>query len=544
MTRISLKIAVLFLLAAGPARGGEEAKAPLAALCPDLGPVRIVSFKGQEEQLLSRLIKVSRESLQPTPDLQGVAAVFGACLAALQQAPSPSVGQGGSLGTPAPLRGIHWQIQGPSLRVGGPPEAGARTVLEFTLEGGLPAAARRITRRLAREYSPPGPERAQLENALWFLWIESFVRSLGSRFNSYTFADELAADRATQRGKSFAVGFHLRHEQGRFFLARILDERLERAGLRPGLELLALDGKPAASLDQPALSLYWLNPAPFSYHCDALVDGKPRRFAGDAVPVFHRLLEWAPWQDLAYLRIRGFSANTLVELRRSLRGIQARKAAGVILDLRRNPGGVFLPAVIDCFLRPGQTPASFLDHAPGSRRVDLPDSVEYFDLPAVALIDEKTTSMAETFVAALKTHSRALLVGRTTFGKGVGQSSFPILEEGTLHLVNRTYFYPGTQTSWNEAGIAPDFVIPIGAAELREVAGFLDAVPLRLEEQMKHDSALRRAVGVLSLVKDFLDPGDLGRRTLYAAPKPRMAGDVLFVLPVWERGLGLRPSGL
>ncbi len=101
--------------------------------------------------------------------------------------------------------------------------------------------------------------------------------------------------------------------------------------------------------------------------------------------------------------------------------------------------------------------------------------------------------MSEVLASAFRTHSRGPLVGETTAGKGVGQTAYPVHDEGLLHLVRRTYYYPGTRDTWNESGIPPDTEIVLDDEARETLAPYLEASSPILSEQWSKDEALRRA---------------------------------------------------
>jgi carboxyl-terminal processing protease len=141
---------------------------------------------------------------------------------------------------------------------------------------------------------------------------------------------------------------------------------------------------------------------------------------------------------------RGFNLATAAELDDALGRLHARGVNSVILDLRRNPGGFLDQAiqVAETFLpigqlilsqkgRNGQRDASY------DSRNSNPDLI-----PLVILINAQTASASEIVAGAMQDHDRALIVGETSFGKGLVQSIIP-LEYGTgLTLTTAKYFTP------------------------------------------------------------------------------------------------------
>jgi carboxyl-terminal processing protease len=167
--------------------------------------------------------------------------------------------------------------------------------------------------------------------------------------------------------------------------------------------------------------------------------------------------------EFAYLRISHFQGDTGQETRRKLAEMIAAgpPLKGLVLDLRRNPGGVLSAAVeaADVFLDAG-TVVSTRGRLPFSisefraQRGDLLDGA-----PIVALTDSGTASAAEVLAAALRDRRRALIMGSTSFGKGSVQTVLPLDNGDALKLTTARYYGPAGQ-SIQASGIVPDVALP------------------------------------------------------------------------------------
>jgi carboxyl-terminal processing protease len=127
-----------------------------------------------------------------------------------------------------------------------------------------------------------------------------------------------------------------------------------------------------------------------------------------------------------------------------------RDAKGIILDLRRNPGGYLVESLsmADLFLERGQVLASTLSRAPGKPNVTSEESYQA-RLPAripgkpiVVLVDGYTASAAEIVAGALQDHDRAVVLGTRTFGKGVVQTVLPLPGDRRIRLTTGDWMTP------------------------------------------------------------------------------------------------------
>ncbi|MDQ1559956.1 MAG: carboxyl-terminal processing protease [Pyrinomonadaceae bacterium] len=141
---------------------------------------------------------------------------------------------------------------------------------------------------------------------------------------------------------------------------------------------------------------------------------------------------------------RGFNRSTSEEFIASLEDLRKQGMTSLVLDLRGNPGGLLDQAVkvAERFLQRGQVILSQKGRVAGSDRTyesrnTTPDSV-----PLVVLVNRNSASASEIVAGALQDHDRALIIGETSFGKGLVQSIIP-LEYGTaVTLTSSKYYTP------------------------------------------------------------------------------------------------------
>jgi len=164
-------------------------------------------------------------------------------------------------------------------------------------------------------------------------------------------------------------------------------------------------------------------------------------------------------QGIGYIRLSQFHTQSTVEMMESVdRMVNESNIKGLILDLRNNGGGEFEAAIdiASIFLDEGAEVVSSAD-ARGNSKV-YKASAGKTDVPLVVLVNQDSASASEILAAALQDNERALLVGATTYGKGLVQTVFPLRDGGALKLTTQKYFTPNG-TDINEIGIVPDFSI-------------------------------------------------------------------------------------
>lgn len=148
---------------------------------------------------------------------------------------------------------------------------------------------------------------------------------------------------------------------------------------------------------------------------------------------------------IAYLRLKSFGQRSAEELKQALTDPKLN-AKGVILDLRRNPGGLLTAAVDICDLFIDQGKIVTIRGRHGDIRneyVATSDTILPVDTPMVILIDGNSASASEIVAACLQDHERAVVVGVRSYGKGTVQNIFG-LEGGAsaLKLTTASYWRP------------------------------------------------------------------------------------------------------
>jgi carboxyl-terminal processing protease len=161
---------------------------------------------------------------------------------------------------------------------------------------------------------------------------------------------------------------------------------------------------------------------------------------------------------IAYVRISSFKDNTGKQFIEAIDAIEKAGAVGVIFDLRNNGGG-YLSAVSEMlsYIAPkGTELVSFSNNY--SRPIYATHS-HTFTLPSVVICNGYTASAAELFTSAMRDFSDmgffdVLVVGETTYGKGVMQSSYPFTD-GSVITVTVAYYYPPCRIGYDGEGISP-----------------------------------------------------------------------------------------
>jgi carboxyl-terminal processing protease len=147
---------------------------------------------------------------------------------------------------------------------------------------------------------------------------------------------------------------------------------------------------------------------------------------------------------IGYIPLQTFNENAADEVREAVEQLRRAGARGFVLDLRENGGGIVEQslAVTSLFLREGQEIVRVRGRDMREEVARSEDSPVEASLPLVVLTDESSASASEIVAGALQDHDRALIVGQTTFGKGLVQSVFQLDGGYALKLTTAKWYTP------------------------------------------------------------------------------------------------------
>ncbi len=290
---------------------------------------------------------------------------------------------------------------------------------------------------------------------------EGMVASLDPH-SAFLDAAEYRAMRVSTSGHYSGVGLQVAERGGRIVvIAPFEGSPAERAGVQAGDVLLEVDGLPvqAGHLEEAIDRMRGFVGS--KVHLAVVRDGsaEPLHFELERSEVHVRTVRAQPLPGrYGYIRISHFSDSTPRDFARVLAELQSpAPLAGLVLDLRGNPGGVLESAVsvADEFLETGMIVRAEGRTADSrfEMRATLGDALHA--APLVVLVDRESASGAEIVAGALRDHRRATLMGERTFGKGSVQTVMPLRDGQALKLTTSRYFTP-SGASIHERGIEPD----------------------------------------------------------------------------------------
>ncbi len=253
--------------------------------------------------------------------------------------------------------------------------------------------------------------------------------------------------REEQRGKYYGVGMTVGPRNNKVIvIAPFAGTPAYRAGIHPGDIIAAVDGKATDNMSTADVADLLKGPKGTTVRITVLREGAdhPLEFAviRDEIPRYSVDLHFMIKPGVGYMHVSGFQETTEHEVAQALEEMGDVK--GLILDLRQNPGGLLSEGVgvADKFLKKGQLIVSHHGRSSPEKRYTAAHGNGGKDYPLVVLVNRGTASAAEIVAGAIQDHDRGLIVGETTFGKGLVQTVYPLAENTGLALTTARYYTP------------------------------------------------------------------------------------------------------
>ncbi len=297
--------------------------------------------------------------------------------------------------------------------------------------------------------------------------IAGMVKALGDTGHSTFLTPQmLKNEEEFTSGRYKGIGAEVEMKGGHVVIVAPFDgSPAQKAGLRPGDIILKVDDKDVSGLSLLQVVRHIAGEAGTQVTLTILRprSGNARDVTLTRATISMHNVSWRklPGTDLAHLRLAGFSDGVTKELRTALESIKEAGVAGIVLDLRDNPGGLLTEAVgVASQFLPGGNVLQEKDAKGKVTRVPVRSGGIAPDIPLVVLINSGTGSAAEILSGALQDADRAELIGETTFGTGTVLQQFSLNDGSALLLAIQEWLTPKGRVIWHH-GIAPDQTVTL-----------------------------------------------------------------------------------
>lgn len=289
------------------------------------------------------------------------------------------------------------------------------------------------------------------------------VDSLGDPYSVYYTAEEWKQMMQDTEGIYYGIGAYISLDKTTGFgkINGVIENTpAQDAGLRENDIIYKIDGESAQGLDLTEIVSRIKGEEGTTVHLTIYREGESDYLEMDVVrrqiespTVNYEMLD----DHIGYIQITEFDDVTVNQFDEAMKEIQKADAAGLILDLRSNPGGS-LSAVVDIsrqLLPEGLI--VYTEDRSGKRMEYSCDGDHEIRIPLVVLVNGNSASASEILAGAIKDYEKGLLVGTTTFGKGIVQRILPLTDGTAIKLTVSAYYTPEGNNIHN-IGIEPDII--------------------------------------------------------------------------------------
>lgn len=292
-------------------------------------------------------------------------------------------------------------------------------------------------------------EDAMMEGA-----YKGLVAGLNDPYSSYMTAEEYETWVATATGEYSGVGITFtQDEDGNFVVVSVTDDSpAADAGIREGDIIKTVDGQEYSDLDVIGNAIRGEEGS--EIEITYIRDGEEKSVTMTREKITQHSVEHRMFDgNIGYISISSFIETTGEDFSQALKELEEDGAQGLVLDLRDNGGGLVdaCVQVADEFLDEGVV--VYVEDRDGNR-TDYDAKDGKTDLKTVVLVNENSASASEILAAALQDNGFEI-VGQTTYGKGVIQSTAQLEDGSALKLTIMQYFSPDGNAI-NEKGVTPD----------------------------------------------------------------------------------------
>lgn len=297
-----------------------------------------------------------------------------------------------------------------------------------------------------------------------------YVSALGDKYSGYVTADMAEESINSLRGVNSGIGVLVSCHPDRktmFVIDVHSGSPADKAGLLPGDEITYVDDISVPDDGyETALSHIRSLPDGTSVHIKLMREKREGEVDivivhYDSQSVFYKMID-----KTAYIKITEFNDLTVKQFTDAVGSAIENEAAGVVFDLRGNGGGTVdsVCKMLDYLLPEGVIlEVKYKDESNNETYMSDKNGI---DIPMAILTDESTASASEIFSQNMKDYKKAITVGRKTFGKGVVQRTFTLIDGSLLRFTVAKY-YTANGSCLDGIGVSPDIETEWSDEELR-----------------------------------------------------------------------------
>jgi carboxyl-terminal processing protease len=339
--------------------------------------------------------------------------------------------------------------------------------------------------------------------------------------------EEYGAMQEKQRGSFYGLGIIISKRNGKItVITPVEGSPADRLGIRAGDIIDRVEGQPIDDLAVDAVVKKLKGPKGTKVHITIVRPGLPEPLQMTVtraeIPTNSVSFAFILEPGVGYIRLKDFTHTSAPEVAENWEKLEKQGMKRLVFDLRGNPGGLLdqAIAVSDFFLNKGEKVVMTRGrNAASEQSFSAPGRNPHPRIPVIVLINKGSASASEIVAGALQDHDRGLIVGQTSWGKGLVQSVYTLTDGAGLALTSAKYYTPSGRCIQRDYKDVLEYLSPEEEDTETEETGSAQQAPSSQRKEVFHTDAGRTVYGGGGITPDvFVKAESLSRfaATLYA----------------------------
>lgn len=303
------------------------------------------------------------------------------------------------------------------------------------------------------------------KEALTEALIESYISAIGDKYSRYRTKEEYQNYDTNMSGKSYGIGVIVTYDESDTSSIEIKtvyeDGGAYLAGVKVGDRIFEVNGEAVSDIGYNKVANKIKGKENTTVNIKVWRGDSELSFTITRMPIEEKTVEYAiDDEKIGYVSISSFKDNTYSQFKEAIAFLEENGAVAVVYDLRGNPGG-YLSSVVNVLSHIAPSKTKIVSFSNNYAKPMKDNDSHSLSLPSVVLCDEKTASAGELFTSAMRDFDEEFgffdvtVVGQTTYGKGIMQSTYR-LSDGSTVTLTVAYYNPPSGNNYHGDGITPD----------------------------------------------------------------------------------------
>lgn len=291
--------------------------------------------------------------------------------------------------------------------------------------------------------------------------LSGYVKGLEDKYGFYSGPEDADGVANSFEGSTYGIGVTVISYEDSLYVYRVdSNSPASKAGIIPGDRIIAIDDKSVKEMGYEKSVQAVKKELGATSNISLLRENKTLAVTVTYEEFIRQTVYTRIINNVGYVCITAFNKATVSQFNADIDMLVSKGVNGIIFDLRDNTGGT-LDSVCEMLDRlVGECNLATVEYSDGERVVTHRSDKNEISLKMAAITNENTASAAELFAATIRDMKKGPLIGNTTFGKGVMQTTY-FLPDGSCVRLTTGYYYPAGGVCYDKEGLKPDYeVIP------------------------------------------------------------------------------------